>query len=179
MALGSDTRMGPAPRLYTSMSPKPGSAPTRSPAQRYNGAPQINDSAVSSAANNRLAEAGGAAQGAIREMDRAGTSRGKGQQYAASIAEAAADADARSDVAKMEQGVAMQNAAARQSYDNMKKNERLSTEGLLEQLRGNDISERLARQGWGLDAYEALRRGQFGLDQMRLDMSPLWQRLFS
>jgi hypothetical protein len=179
MAIGADYKVGQAPRLVNTMSPKPGSAPTGGPVQRYTGAPQINDNAVADAANNRLAQAAGARREAVGEMTRAGISRGKGHEYAGDIADEAALADARSDVAKMELGVSQQNAAARQSYDNMKKNERLSNDGLLEQLRSNDVSERLARQGWGLDAYEALRRGQFGLDQMRLDMSPLWKRLFS
>lgn len=146
---------------------------------RYSGAPQVDDSAVANYANDRMASAAGSAQGAIREMDRAGVSRGKGQRYTSEIAEAGADADARADVAKMGLEVGKQNAAARQAYDNMKTNERLNTEGLLESLRSSQASERMARQGWAQDLYEAVRRGQFGLDQMRLDMSPLWQRLFS
>ena len=178
MALGSDGRLGGAPRMNTTMSP-PRQAPPAGRSMRYTGAPQIDDSAVADYGNDRMAAAAGAAQGAVREMDRAGVSRGKGQRYASEIAEAGADADARADVAKMGLDVGRQNAAARQAYDNMKANERLNTQGLLENLRSSQASERLARQGWAQDLYEAVQRGQFGLDQMRLDMSPLWQRLFS
>lgn len=178
MALGSDGRLGAAPRMNTTMSP-PRQSPSGGVSRRYSGAPQVDDGAVSAYANDRMAQAAGAAQGAVQSMDRAGVSRGKGQRYASEFAEASADADARADVAKMQLGVAQQNATARQAYQNMKANERLNTEGLLENLRSNQANERMARQGWGQDLYEAVRRGQFGLDQMRLDMSPLWQRLFS
>lgn len=178
MALGSDARLGGQQPYRQTFAPKP-AAPSQGRTVRYSGAPQANDGAMADFKNNRMAQAAGAAQDAIREMDRAGVSRGKGQRYAAEVAEADADAGARGDVAKMEMGVAQQNAMARQSFENMKKNERLNTEGLLEQLRTSERSERMARQGWGQDLYEAVRRGQFNLDQMNLDMSPLWQRLFS
>lgn len=178
MAIGSDRRLGAAPRMNTTMGPPRAPSPTTAQPQKFSRAPQINDSAVSNMANNRLAEAAGSAQGAIREMDRAGVSRGKGQRYAADIAEASADADARGEVAAMEQGVAKSNALARQAYDNTRSNERLQMESLLESLRSGQASERLARQGWGQDLYETMRRGQFGLDGMQLDYSSLLARLF-
>lgn len=178
MALGADSRLGGAPVSRQTFAP-PGSKPAPSQSVRYSGAPQADDRATADFENNRMAEAAGSAQGAIREMDRAGISRGKGQQYASSIAEAGAMADATTDVARMNAGVQQQNAMARQSYENMKKNERLNTEGLLENLRSNSRQEQLAKQGWMQDLYEAMRRGQFGLNQMQLDMSPLWKSLFS
>ena len=177
MAIGSDRRLGAAPRMNTTMGPPRAPSPTTAQPQRFSRAPQVNDSAVSSMANNRLAEAAGTAQGAIREMDRAGVSRGKGQRYAAEIAEAAADADARGEVAQMEQGVAKSNAMSRQAYDNMRSNERMQMESLLESLRNSQASERLARQGWGQSMYEGMRQGQFGLDNINLDYSSLLARL--
>lgn len=177
MALGSDRQLGAAPRMNTTIGPPRAPSPTTAQPQRFSRAPQINDSAVSDMANNRLAEAAGSAQGAIRQMDRAGISRGKGQRYAADIAEASADADARGEVAQMEQGVAKANSLARQTYDNTRANERLQTEGLLESLRNSQASERLARQGWGQGMYEAMRQGQFGLDNINLDYSSLLARL--
>lgn len=180
MALGSDAGLRGTPTNRSTMAPPAsGSAPPAGRSQRYSGAPVADDSPLSDYKNNRMAAAAGSSQGAIREMDRAGISRGKGQRYAADIAEASADADARSDVAQAEMGVAQQNAMARQAYDNMRKNENLNTEGLLEQLRSNRRSEQLAKQGWMQDLYETMRRGQFGLDDMQLDMSPLWRRLLS
>lgn len=178
MAIGSDLTLGPAPKTNTPFGPPRSPAPTTAQPQRYSGAPRINDNAVADLANNRLAEAAGFGQGAIREMDRAGVSRGRGQRYAADIAEANADSEARGEVAKMEQGVANQNALARQQYDNTRANERLQMSGLLEGLRSNSVNERLARQGWGQDMYETQRRGQYGLDQMQLDYMPLLARLF-
>lgn len=178
MAIGSDMRLGSAPRLHSPIGPPRAPSPTTAQPQKFSRAPQINDTAVSNMANNRLAEAAGSAQGAIRELDRAGISRGKGQRYAADIAEAAADADARGEVAQMEQGVAKSNALARQAYDNAQSNERLQMESLLESLRNNQVGERLARRGWGQDLYEGMRRGEFGLDGMQLDYSSLLARLF-
>lgn len=180
MALGSDTSLRGTPvNKATMMPPATGSAPPAGRSQRYMGAPQADDNPLADFTNNRMAQAAGGAQAAIREMDKAGMSRGKGQRYAADIAEAAADADARGDVAQAEMGMAQQNAAARQAYGNMRKNENLNTEGLLEQLRSNRRTEQLAQQGWRQDLYETMRRGQFGLDQMRMDMSPLYRRLLS
>lgn len=177
MAIGSDRRLGAAPRMNTTIGPPRSPSPTTAQPQRFSRAPQISDTAVSNMANNRLAESAGSAQGAIREMDRAGVSRGKGQRYAADIAEASADADARGEVAQMEQGVAKSNALSRQAYDNMRSSERLQMEGLLDSLRNNQASERLARQGWGQSLYEGMRQGQFGLDSINLDYSSLLARL--
>ncbi len=178
MAVGSDSRLGPVPRMNKPMGPPRPAAPTSQQPRRYSGAPQVNDNAMADMANNRLAEAVGAGRSARSAMDRAGISRGKGHQYAADMAEAASDAQARAEVAQMEQGAAKQNSLSRQAYDNMRSNERLQYDGLLENLRSNQASERTARRGWGQDLYETMRRGQFGLDGIQLDYMPLLARLF-
>lgn len=179
MALGSDSRLGGTPTSRQTLAPPATSSPAAATRSVRYGAPQGDDNPLADFKNNRMAAAAGSAQGAIREMDRAGMSRGKGQRYASEIAEAGADADARSDVAQAELGFAQQNAMSRQAFDNMKANERLNTEGLLEQLRSNSRQQQLAKQGWMQDLYETMGRGLFAHNQMQLDMSPLWRRLLS
>jgi hypothetical protein len=60
----------------------------------------------------------------------------------------------------------------------MQANERLANAGLLEGLRNTKAMEQQQRRGWQQDLYEAIRRGQFGLDQQQLDYTPLLGRLF-
>ncbi len=176
MAVGADMRLSAAPRPSMPMAP---AAPKQKQPKPRGFAPMVNDNAVSDMANNRLAEAVGAGRAARSEIDRAGISRGRGHQHVFDMGEAAADAEARGEVAKMEQGVAKQNAAARQAYDNTMANESIQSQGLLEGLRSSAASERLARQGLSQNTYEAMRRGQFGLDSIQLDYSPLLARLMN
>jgi hypothetical protein len=58
------------------------------------------------------------------------------------------------------------------------KGEQLGNQSLLEGLRASGVRERLAKQGWQQDLIEAMRRGQFGLDSMQLDLSPFVQAMF-
>lgn len=134
--------------------------------------------AVDDAVNNQLASGYGAREGAMRSMDRAGVSRGKGNAYYANIAQEAADAQGQAAAAKTLQGASDATARAQQAKDTMQRGEDLSNQSLLENLRSSQTAERLARQGWGQDMYETMRRGQFGLDQMQLDISPLLLKLF-
>lgn len=178
MAIGADMSL---PKSQPSPLRGLTAAPTKqqsSPSYGYR-PPMINDSKVQDVVNNQLAASAGAGRTAVQSMDRAGVSRGRGQQYRADMAEASADVGARTAAAKTEMGAAAANANAQAAYDNAMRNEQLSNAGLLENLRNNDFMERLARQGWRQDQNEARRRGQFGLDQIQLDYSPLLQGLFS
>lgn len=174
MAIGMDRslpRSGPPALRPKSPAPmQQASQPSRPPA--------ISDSAVQGAVNNQLAAGYGAREMALAEGDRAGLSRGKGQRYAAQMAQDAADVKGAVGAAQTEMGAAAANAAARQSYDSMMANEQLSNANLLEGLRNTTSMERLARRGWQQDLYEAMRRGQFGLDQQQLDYTPLLRPLF-
>lgn len=172
MAVGMDMTLPKAPK------PKP-AAPMQAPASAGpSRPPAIADRAVQAAANNQMSAGYGAREMTLADSDRRGVSRGKGQQYAAQTAQEAADAKASAGAAATEMGAAAANAGARQAYDNMLANERLNTAGLLEGLRSNSAMERLAQRGRGQDMYEAIRRGQFGLDQQQLDFTPLLQGLF-
>jgi hypothetical protein len=140
--------------------------------------PMINDGKVQDVVSNQLASSAGAGQMAMQGMDRAGVSRGRGQQYRADMAQAGADVSARTAAAKTEMGAAAANANTQAAYDNAMRNEQLSNAGMLESLRNMSAMERLARQGWLQDQSEARRRGQFGLDQIQLDYTPLLGGLF-
>lgn len=171
MAVGMDmklTRMEPPARRPTVSAPAP-------QAMRP---PAIADAAVQGAVNNQLAAGFGARELTLADSDRRGISRGKGHYAAASAAQDSADVKAAVGAAQTEMGVAATNAAARQTADSMMASERLSNANLLEGLRSASASERLARQGWQQDLYEAMRRGQFGLDQQQLDYTPLLRPLF-
>lgn len=150
------------------------SQPSGTPFRRY----AMNDNAVSAMANNQRAAGVGAGRMALAESDRAGMSRGKGQQYLADIAEAGATAAGNNAANMTESGAGIADANAQRAFENTASNERLSNAGLLEGLRNNKAMERLAGRGWQQDIYEAMRRGRFGLDQQQLDYTPLLGSLF-
>ena len=154
-------------------------APMRANAPQYPmRPPAIADSAVQAAVNNQMAAGYGARESALADQDRRGISRGKGQQYAAQMAQDAADAKASAGAVQTEMAAANANAVARQTADSTQANERLANAGLLEGLRNTQAMEQQKRRGWQQDLYEAIRRGQFGLDQQQLDYTPLLGRLF-
>jgi len=157
----------PSP-LASPKAAKPQSAPSFSPPP-----PMIADSAVQDSVNNQLAASAGTARAALGGMDRAGVSRGRGQQRMADMAEAAADAQARLGAARTEMGAAAANASARQAYDNTMRGEQISNTGLLENLRQANAMERIQKRGWQQDLNQAIRRGQFGLDSIYLDQTPI------
>lgn len=134
--------------------------------------PMISDAAVQSVTNNQRAQAAGSARGALTESDRAGMSRGRGQQYAANIAEAAADAQARNAAAQTEMDASSANASARQAYDMTMRGEQLGNSGLLEGLRNANAMARWQRRDYGQNINEAMRRGQFGMDSIQPDYTP-------
>ena len=173
MAVGMDVAL---PRQQ----PSPLRPPHRGPQQTGPGVapPAIADARVQDVVNNQLAAAGQAAAGALRASDRAGVSRGRGQQYMADIAQQGADMQGRASAAQTEMGAAAANAASRQAYETAMTNERLAGANLLEGLRSAGAMEQLSKQGWQQALYEAMRRGRFGLDQQQLDITPLLQGLF-
>lgn len=143
------------------------------------GALMVNDSAVADVANNQRAAGAGAGFAALRGMDRPGVSRGKGQQHLADIAEVEGIETGNAAANATESGAANANRDAVLGYRNAMANERLTNQGLLEQLRSNRASERLAHQGYGQNLNEAMRRGQLQLDSMYLNYAPLLSRLIS
>lgn len=173
MAIGADyglPKQNPSPLR----APPPGvSAQKSAPSYGYM-PPMVNDNAVQSMVNNQLAN-GGAGEMSLRSMDRAGMSRGRGQQYIADVAAAQSAAEGRSAAAQTEASAAGANANARMAYANTMRNEQLSNAGLLENLRSSSAMERLSREGWRQNMYEAMRRGQFQLDSLQPDYGPLYQ----
>lgn len=139
--------------------------------------PMISDSSVADAVNNTRAQSAGTGRAALTEMDRAGISRGRGNQYAASIAEAGADAQARAGQAQQEMAAQMSNANARQGYDLTMQGEGMANKGLLENLRNANTMANWQRAGFRQNLYETNRRGQFGLDQIQPDYTPFLRAL--
>ena len=165
MALGADRSLGKAPAAPTQGSsgvPSFGAKP-----------PMISDSAVQDVRNNQIAAAAGSGAVAASELDRAGVSRGKGQQRIAAMTQAGADVQANLSGAKAEAMASMQNASAGQAYSAAMRGEKLQNDSMLEALRDAKVGERLQKQGWQHDLYEAMRRGQFGLDSIYTDTTPL------
>lgn len=139
--------------------------------------PMISDSRVNDQTNNLYASAAGAGRAAMQGMDRAGVSRGKGQQRMADMAQATADVQAGAGAAQVEMGAADANNRTRQAYETTMRGERLGNAGLLEGLRAANVRQRNASQGLQQDMVEAMRRGQFGLDSIYLDRTPLIESL--
>lgn len=177
MAIGVDNRLrsqqpaplaAPAPQPNTGAAPRFGSQP-----------PAISDRAVSAQANNQLASGAGAREATLRGMDRAGVSRGKGQQYMAEAAQADADASGRAAAANTEAAAGFANVAASRAYENTMRGEQLRNEGLLENLRSASAQEEQSRRGLSQNLYEAIARGRANLNNMQLDyVSPLLRKLF-
>lgn len=156
-------------------------APQQAPAQSVptqSMAPRIDDRRVANQANNLYARTG-AREMTLQDMDRAGVSRGKGHQLRADMAAAAQNSANRSDALRAEMGAQQANVSAAQQYDAMRNAERMSSEGLLQNLRDSDRQERMARNSASMDEYETWMRGRFGLDSMQLDPSSLLNRLFT
>lgn len=157
--------------------PKPPKQQDSAPSYGYQ-PPMIADSAVQDVVNNQLAGSAGTGRAALAGMDRAGVSRGKGQQFRADLAQVSADVGARADAEQTEMGAAQANAQARNAYDYAMRGEGISNAGLLEGLRNASAMDRLAGQGRRQDLLEAIRRGQMGLDSIYLDTTPLLGALF-
>ena len=141
-------------------------------------APRIDDRRVADQSNNLYARTG-AKELALQGMDKAGISRGKGQQFRAEMAQAQQSSANRADAMRTEAGASQANVSAAQQYEAMRNSEKMSNEGLLQNLRDSERQERMARQSAGMDAYETALRGQFNLDSMQLDYTPLLRQLLS
>lgn len=141
--------------------------------------PSISDGRVQDVVNNQRAASAAIGTGTLRAGDRAGVSRGRGQQYMADIAQQGADIQARSAAAQTEMGAAAQDAATRQSYEQTMNAERAASGGLLEGLRNARAMENISRRGWQEASRQSRRRGQFQLDSMQPDYTPLLYGLFS
>lgn len=141
--------------------------------------PGISDAAVQGAVNNQLASGYGAGRMALSNQDRAGVSRGRGQQYYANVAQEGADVEGAANATKTMADASAANQNAAWQYDTAMRNEQLANQGLLEGLRNSQAMAQLANQQRGQQLYEAYRNGQFGLDQQQLDYTPLLQGLFN
>lgn len=174
MAIGADMTLRGSPPAARRQSVLAGATPS------YGTRPaQFADSALQDMANNETAAAAGSGRAAMQSMDRAGVSRGKGQQMRADMAQASADAAANQSVAGAELGASQANQRANMAYEGAMRGEALANQGLLEGLRNSQVAERLAARGWGQNKREAAMRGQFGLDSMQLDYTPLLNNLFT
>jgi hypothetical protein len=141
-------------------------------------APRIDDRRVADQTNNLYARTG-AREMTLQGLDKAGVSRGKGHQFRADMAAAAQNSANRADAMRSEMGASQANVSAAQQYEAMRNAERMGNEGLLQNLRDAERQSDFARRSAGLDAYEAALRGQFNLDSMQLDYTPLLRQLLS
>jgi len=179
MAVGADYSLRsqlPKPLMAPQSAPQAAAQPKRSfsPQRQL----MVNDNALQSMQNNQRAAGIGTARMAVSDLDRAGMSRGKGQQYMGDIAEAGAVADGNNAADKAGMMAGLADANAQRAYEQNLQNEQLTYGGLLEGLRNTKAMANLSRMGNRQDIYEARRRGQFGLDQMQPDYSPLLYGLF-
>lgn len=142
-------------------------------------APQISEAAVQGAVNNQLASGYGTRESALRGQDRAGISRGKGQQYYANAAQESADTTAAANATKTMMDVAAANNATQFDYDKTMWNESLSRQNILEGLRNSQAMAGLGVAAAQMQAALAAKRGKFSLDSMQLDYTPLLQGLFN
>lgn len=149
----------------------------QSPLSYPSGPPAISDSAIQSQANNTLASSAGAGRASMMGMDRAGISRGRGHQSRADMSQAMADVQSQTQAASQTQEALNSNAAARLSYDNLRRNEDQQNAGMLDRVRNAREMTQLARKGLGQNMTEATARGEFGLNSIYLDKSPLLSAL--
>lgn len=140
--------------------------------------PGISDAAVTSVVNNQLEGGYGVGRATLGQQDRAGVSRGRGQQYYANVAQDAANVQAAAQATNTMSEASSADASAWE-HENAMRNEQLSNQGLLEGLRNAQSLANLSRQQQQQQLYEAIRNGQFGLDQQQLDYTPLLNNLFT
>ena len=177
MAIGADSRL-PKSQPSVLKPPAPGPQKATTPSYGYQ-PPMISDRAVQGAVNNQLEAGAGAKRLATMQLDATrGVSRGKGIDYASDIAQSDADAQAKGAAAATEMGAASANSAARLQYENTMRNEQLGNAGLLEGLRNTASMERMNGRNLQETMRQAMRNGQFGLDQHQLDYSPILRGLF-
>lgn len=176
MAIFSDSKLrATSGRSSSATSVPSGQLPSMAPLARP---PMIADSAVQSMANNQLASGYGTREQSLRDSDRRGISRGKGQYAAAESAQEAADAKGQAAAAQTAFQSAAANSAANQEYQNAMREEQLMRSGLLEQLRNNQAMARIQGQQNQQQVMQAIRRGQFQLDSQYLDPTPLLMQAF-
>lgn len=176
MAIGMDRSL-PASSRPALRSPPRSAAPAGAAPSYGSRPPAISDRATQALANNMAVSSYGAGQMARKDLDRAGVSRGKGHAYYADVAQAQADVQAGGQAAGAEMEAAAANARAQADYANTMRSEQAANAGLLESLRSNATAERLAKRGFQQDIYEAMARGQLGLDSMNLDTTSLLDKL--
>ncbi len=174
MAIGVDKALPAANKpAFRTVAPSAPQASAGAPATYTSRPPAISDRTTQALSNNMAVAGYGTREMASRDMDRAGVSRGRGQAYYADVAQTQADSKAQAASVGAEMEAASANAKAQADYDNTMRAEQRANANLLENLRSNAAAERTARAGRGQDIYEALARGQFGLDSMNLDTTPL------
>jgi hypothetical protein len=177
MAVGADYRL-PKSQASVLKPPAPGPQKVTTPSYGYQ-PPMISDRSVQGAVNNQLEAGAGAKRLAMTQLDATrGVSRGKGIDYASDIAQSDADTQAKGAAAATEMGVARSNAAARLQYENTMRGEQLGNAGLLEGLRNTASMEGMHGRNLRETMRQAMRNGQFGLDQQQLDYSSLLNGLF-
>lgn len=168
----------PVPR-GAPMQPRQKPASSAGPGYRsYGQAPgKISDDRVADLQNNQMAIGASKGATAMQQMDRAGMSRGGGHRMRADMMQSLGDIEGRQQAAQTAMKANMANNQMQAEYDDTMRREELGNQRLLENLRSNKLNERLARQGWAQNVYEAMRRGQFDLDGIRPDNGWLYSAL--
>lgn len=167
MALGVDNR------LKSSLS-----SPIAKKTPQYAQRPQmVSQGAYDDVNNNLLAGVAGAGRMAQQQMAGRGISAGRGQQARADMAQSMADVKARQQAAQNNLEAAADNRSRNLAYDTAMRGEQVANQGLLNSLMNAGRSEMLSKQGDAQALAQAAARGRYGLGQIQLDKTPLFQQL--
>jgi len=170
MAIGVDNRL--KSKMPSPLAPRTKATPQYAPPP-----PGISQSAVDDVNNNVMAGVAGAGRMAQQQMAGRGISAGRGQQSRADMAQAMADVQARQQAAQNEMSAAAQNNQMRYAYDTAMRGEQIQNQGLLSRLANAKRSEQLSNQAGAQSVSQAAARGRYGLGQIQLDKTPLFQSL--
>ena len=162
MAIGTDNRLKSSIASPIAMQGRP---------------PMVSQGAVDDVNNNLLAGVAGAGRMARQQMGGRGISAGRGQQARADMAEQMAAVKAQQQAQQNNMDAAAGNRARQFAYDAAMRGEQIQNQGLLDSLNDSKRSEQMSRVNRGQALSEARRRGQFGLDQIYLDKTPVLQSL--
>lgn len=176
MAIGIDNRLKASGSLLRSPLAPKSPAPQKTP-QYAPMPPMVSQGAVDDVNNNLLAGVAGAGRMAQQQMGGRGISVGRGQQSRADMAEQMAAVKAQQQAQQNNMDAAAGNRMRRLAYDTAMRGEQIQNQGLLNSLMNAGRSELLAKQGYAQNLGEAVQAGRFGLEQIRLDKTPLFQSL--
>lgn len=149
-------------RPLAQLSPKPSKQSTPYPKP-----PQINDSAVSSAANNQQAMATAQGYAGSDRVGARGVSKGKSQNYYDDYTQKMANVGGQMQAAQTNQQASNANTMANYQAEMLHKNEQLGYGGMLEGLRQINKQGQLQNQAMGNQYRNMMHQNAFNMDQTK------------